>query len=106
MDSNQPRSEKKSWTIRAVAVPTVVVPAVAIPQAIVVPQAREQGSSSVAANSDGTTFQMITASAITTTAMDEDKDNPMKLTILQRKEVDRTVRNKAKIRVPIPSDED
>jgi hypothetical protein len=47
-------------TIRAVAVPTVVVPAIVIPQAIVVSQAREQGSSSVTANSDGTTSYTLT----------------------------------------------
>jgi hypothetical protein len=47
-------------TIRAVAVPAVVVPAVIIPQAIVVSQGREQGSSSVTANSDGTTSYTLT----------------------------------------------
>jgi hypothetical protein len=47
-------------TIRAVAVQADVVPAVIIPQAIVVSQAYEQGSSSVTANSDGTTSYTLT----------------------------------------------
>ncbi len=36
----------------------------------------------------------------------EDDDNPIKLTILQRESVDRTVRDYARIRAPIPSDGD
>ena len=47
-------------TIRAVAVPADVVPAVIIPQASVVSQTYEQGSSSVTANSDGTTTYTLT----------------------------------------------
>jgi hypothetical protein len=53
----------------------------------------------------------ITASTSTTTSRfdvtaRDDDDNPTKLTILQREAVDRTVQNKTKIRVPIPSDGD
>ncbi len=53
----------------------------------------------------------IKASTSTTTSRfditaKEDDVNPIKLTILQREAVDRTVQNKSKIRVPIPSDGD
>ncbi len=53
----------------------------------------------------------ITASAKTTTSRfdvtaREDDANPIKLTILQKQVVDKTVQNKERIRAPIPSDGD
>ncbi len=47
-------------TIRAVAVPTVVVPAYVVPQASVLPQTREQGSPIASSNSDGTKTYSLT----------------------------------------------
>jgi hypothetical protein len=47
-------------TIRAVAVPSVVVPAYVVPQASVLPQTREQGSPLVSASSDGTKIYALT----------------------------------------------
>jgi hypothetical protein len=46
--------------IRAVAVPTVVVPAYTVPEAIVLPRAREQGSPIASSNSDGSKTYTLT----------------------------------------------